>query len=640
MAGEEEAWRPLRLWRWDTQPATSLEDIPRWIGRMGFAAALTITGGPAFCYLAYQMGLRDGVPLRSTAEPHSHFRWRLVPWAILAIVLYLMPMFGFAGVPMPLLLLSLAAPLVACLVVAHVANLCYRQGLLVGAKTGVAPGTLVTPEVRSWVITGIFFLGTLLIYYLTYSGPAVHNHPVRLADAFLHGRLHIADGPQLIGFLDFAIADDGKHYPLEPPGSALVILIGVALFGLAINQTLVSVVIGALTASVVWRLCSGIMKTLSQQVGLTILFVFGTIYWWNATYHGVWYFNHAVAVLFLFGAVYETLVSKRPLTAGILLGAAYITRAPSSLTFPFFLIMFSDQWLRWDTARPLLKRIDLKPLILFGVGAGVFVVAFAIFNYVRFDTVSPRAAYDHWHYLRPENCGSACQPGGLFGAGFFDLSYVPRHIPLIFEKPFYQFDYKPYVAPSWGGNAFWMTMPVLLFAFLAGIKNRWVRWAGVAAMLFSILVFAVLPNIGRGPTSLPSFDWAQWSTKEPTNKMIFNIPLSSWLLMAPFLILIVYGTFSAIRSGNKLVAACWIAIVPTAIVHFSHGNTGYPQIGYRYILDYAPFVFLLTWQGMGPQLKWHHVALITVSVVISLMGVLWANKFDAEVTGGFHWVFW
>ena len=303
----------------------------------------------------------------------------------------------------------------------------------------------------AWGVTAICVIVTLFVYYFTafhYEGSSVplvdafldgpsqapHNHPVRLADAFLHGRLDVANGKDLLGFLDFACqpypcAEGSKYYPLEPPGTALVILPGVALFGLNINQTLVSIVIGAITAGVVYQVSRRLTENIWHQLFLTAMFIFGTVYWWNSVYGGVWYFNHAVAALFLFAAVYETLASKRPFTAGIFLGAAYITRLPTVWTAPFFLIMFADfsklresvSALRdsvaggWTELRGWLARVFRisLPVLKFGIGLSIFVVGFAILNLIRFDTASPEATYDHWHAK-----ASLEVPGGMIVRGF------------------------------------------------------------------------------------------------------------------------------------------------------------------------------------------------------------------------------
>jgi len=496
-----------------------------------------------------------------------------------------------------------------------------------------------TPGRLAWGLTlGIFSL-TLLVYYLTYSSSAVHNHPIRLADAFLHGRLDIENGKGLIGFLDFAIYKD-KYYPLEPPGSAIVSLPGVLLFGLDINQTLISLVIGSITAALVFQLVRRLTESVAQQLLLTVMFSFGSVYWWNSTFAGVWYFNHAVAVLFLFFAVYETLVSKRPFTAGLALGFAYITRLPTIMTFPFFLVMFT-QWRSGTEGQPTWKRLDYQTLIKLGLGVGIFVAALSLYTFVRFDDVRPSASYYHWHALP-----SLQVPGGVLDRGLFDLSYMPRHVEALFEQPLYMTSADaPYVLPRWGGTAFWVTTPAFLYAFLAGIANRWIRWLGAASMVLSVTFVSIIPNLGRGPSTQPWFDWAQW-----------DIPYNVNLL--PFILLAGYSMYRGFK-GNKIILGSWLAILFTIPIHFTVGVTGWPQFGYRYLLDYVPFVFLLTWLGMGPKLKWHHVAMVSLGVFINLMGVLYVNKFDANrdvpvlqpvfdmvrdflIPGweGIHWITW
>jgi hypothetical protein len=136
-------------------------------------------------------------------------------------------------------------------------------------------------------LTSFFFGLAVLVYYLTNSTPTGFNAPVRLADAFLHGRVDVANGADL-PYLEWA-PYKGKYYAVDPPMSALVLLPGVILYGLALNQTLVSIVIGGITASAIYRLMRGLTEKLSVQVWLTLLFVFGTIFWWAATSGANWY---------------------------------------------------------------------------------------------------------------------------------------------------------------------------------------------------------------------------------------------------------------------------------------------------------------------------------------------------------------
>lgn len=561
-------------------------------------------------------------------------------------------------------------------------------------------GRLVTPWRLTAALTIGFFLLAFLIYDITapgkinFTAPAPlpeifpepantnFNHPLRLADAFLHGRLDVANAKEL-GHLDWAIYPkddpDAKYYPLEPPGTALVVLPGVAIYGLALNQSLVSVVIGALNISVVFSLMRRLAEKLSAAIWMTFLFAFGTIYWWNATNGGVWYFAHTVAVLFLFLAVYETLVGKRPFRAGLLLGAAYMTRLPTILGFPFFLIMFAEAGLLSAAfqipqrifkerslpiaeVKSLLKRADVKVLARFAAGLTVVVILLSVYNYVRFDTPL-HASYYNWHVFCEEGSlyNDRCQgenkaPGALFGGdgflgartnGLFDISYIPRHLPVLFERLPYMTEEAPYLIFDWNdGPPFWATTPIFLFALFAGIRHRRVKTFGWAALLFTITVFIFLPFVGAGPTKHPAFAWAQLD-------VAFGLPhflglgglfgihrpyflLYHFLRLLPFFALIALSIAAGFK--NKLVLACWAAIIPVALTHFTAGVTGWPQFGYRYLLDYAPFIFLLAWVGMGQNLRWYHMGLIVASIAINFTGVLWINEFDPRGYLGLHWV--
>jgi hypothetical protein len=86
----------------------------------------------------------------------------------------------------------------------------------------------------------------------------------------------------------------------------------------------------------------------------------------------------------------------------------------------------------------------------------------------------------------------------------------------------------------------------------------------------------------------------------------------------------------ATGTGNKLVLACWAAIVPIAIVHFIYPITGWPMFGYRYALDYYPFMLLLAWVGMRDNVSWHVALLIGASILVSGAGVLWINIFEVR----------
>lgn len=93
----------------------------------------------------------------------------------------------------------------------------------------------------------------------------------------------------------------------------------------------------------------------------------------------------------------------------------------------------------------------------------------------------------------------------------------------------------------------------------------------------------------------------------------------------------IYSVFSGIK--NKLTLACWSAIIPVGLVAFLHGGVGWTQFGYRFAVDFYPFLLVLTVLGMestlgiNSRMRWHHILLISLSIFVNLWGVLWINKF-------------
>lgn len=457
------------------------------------------------------------------------------------------------------------------------------------------------------VVTAVFIIGTFLIYQLLGPPTTIYNNFVILGDAFLDGRVEITNADEL-RHLEFAIRD-GKHYIIPPPWPAILLLPAIIVFGTGISQTFVSALLGGATAAVVYNVVRHLRSKLSTQIWLTALFLFGTVFFYSASDGSVWHFSHTVAVLFLFLAIYCTLVLRNPLLAGLCLGAAFWSRSPTALTVPFFAIMFSDQWLRPDEGQALWKRVDLRPLVLFGAGAGVFVIASFVYNYIRFET--PLDASQH--HL-PDRV--LAQP--WFNHGPFDPRYVPRHVDVFFEKmPIFQKE-APYVLPSWGGMALWATTPAFLYALFAGVREQRYMLGG-ALLLF--LSTAILIS-----QALAVYWDESWATYD------FALDVHIW----PFYVLIAIGVYKS--RTNRLAIACWAAVIPTALMLFTFAGTGFAQFSYRFAQDFMPFLFLLAVVGMGEDLKWHHKTLIAASILISLWGVLWIHQFHQSGFLDLEWV--
>jgi hypothetical protein len=97
--------------------------------------------------------------------------------------------------------------------------------------------------------------------------------------------------------------------------------------------------------------------------------------------------------------------------------------------------------------------------------------------------------------------------------------------------------------------------------------------------------------------------------------------LAIWITTPAF----IYAFKTGIR--NKLAIACWVSIVLIALANFCHGTWGFTQFGYRFAVDFYPFLFILTIMGIGDRIRWHHMALIMIGVVVNLWGVLTLGKY-------------
>jgi hypothetical protein len=165
-----------------------------------------------------------------------------------------------------------------------------------------------------------------------------------------------------------------------------------------------------------------------------------------------------------------------------------------------------------------------------------------------------------------------------------------------------------------------VTTPIFLASLFTGVTNRNVARAGaVLIALASVIIF------GRALSGLWESDW------ETT-----DIPLGIHLL--PFWIMIGAAIYFSLRNRDRIVAACWAGIIPAAAFVFTFAATGWAQFGYRYALDYTPFLWLLAAKLVGDNLKWWHVVLIALGVIVNAAGVLWVYQFNPEQTFDWVWI--
>jgi hypothetical protein len=110
----------------------------------------------------------------------------------------------------------------------------------------------------------------------------------------------------------------------------------------------------------------------------------------------------------------------------------------------------------------------------------------------------------------------------------------------------------------------------------------------------------------------------------------------SWLLLRPspfgMSVLLTSPAFLyafLVRRKTALKPAAWLAIGLVTIPLFLHYSQGWVQFGYRFLLDYAPFLMILTAFGFDDNQssfsRRTQFGLVAWSVAIGIWGVAWAH---------------
>ena len=368
-------------------------------------------------------------------------------------------------------------------------------------------------------------LVSFFVFALSKGPPPGKNHFVYLAESFLHGRLGLTGSGTALAEL---IKYHGNYYVVYPPMPAIILLPFVAVWGTSVDQSLISIILASLCCSVTWLMLTKTGVKGSKALWLTALFGFGTCFWYTAAVGSAWYIEHVSAVLFLTIAIVLSLYKKNDFFVGLSLGCAYLSRLPTILAFPFFLLLTYE---RNDSWKPRLKQ-----MAFFCLGLGIPVVLNALYNFARYDTF-----LDVGYTL-------IIKGDPNYTLGLFNIAYIPKNIyAILFQGPILLSSF-PYFKPNWMGLGLFFTTPACLLIF-------------------------------KGP-------WDKLSKKA------------------------------------ALAVVCILPIIIT------HGTVGFTQFGYRFSLDFTPFLILLTAKGMSEKLSWQEKGLIILSILVNLWGVVTIIKFN------------
>ena len=97
--------------------------------------------------------------------------------------------------------------------------------------------------------------------------------------------------------------------------------------------------------------------------------------------------------------------------------------------------------------------------------------------------------------------------------------------------------------------------------------------------------------------------------------------LAIWITTPAF----IYVVFANIK--ENITKLSWLSIFLIFTLVSLRGGTGWTQFGYRYAIDFYPFLTLLTIKGVTKTgLRWHHWLLLFIGILVNAWGVIFINK--------------
>jgi hypothetical protein len=313
-----------------------------------------------------------------------------------------------------------------------------------------------------------------------------------LADAFLHLRVWVPVGlppnAPREGVNDVIVIGGRIFVPFAPfPAIALMPL--VALIGPVNADHWETGINAALAAGVVglayWVAPRIGVRAIVGRLFLAILLGFSTQIWWVTTRGGVWHTGHLIATILVLLLLAEMFGRQRAWLMGLLVGFAFLTRAPLAFAGPGLALWALHGSGALDRGRTLGQRIDGLPWRDWGMLILGFLPSLAFFffyNWARFGSFT-ESGY-----------GLATLPAWLETLrqqGLFSPVHIRMNLDYLFLKlPRFTAEF-PWFKPDGLGMSVVFTSPALLLAVLAPWRDRrsWILLITAVLVLIPTLLY-------------------------------------------------------------------------------------------------------------------------------------------------------
>jgi hypothetical protein len=409
-----------------------------------------------------------------------------------------------------------------------------------------------------------------------------------------------------------------KWYSSFPWFPAVVMAPFVMVNGYQLNDTSFGVVVGALAIALFYSLLRKLKEaegttTSSLDDALTALVLgFGTLFFYAAIRGEVWFSAEVMGIAFTCLYARNAIGAKRPLLAGVFWSMAVLTRTPLFFTGLFFLLevvapnrgtRLADLKAFWS------KPGGAKPLLQFVSGAAPLGLVAMVYNQVRFGSVTE---FGHkFLFNNRVNCD-------IDTYGLFDAHFLTRNLDAAFLM-LPTFSKNPLLLgyDQWGLSLF-ITLPLLALCFVPASEPKKVLQllGAMAGVLVASAIFTPLPAprpaVPPGQKCLlvePPVGWR---------------PIALWLVLALVLAFLAYTAWQwlASKDAPRLAAPVILTVLACMVPGLAYQNTGFSQFGFRFSLDYTPWLLLLIPLGGWSWKKPLPMALGLLSVTAGFWGAV------------------
>ncbi len=347
----------------------------------------------------------------------------------------------------------------------------------IAALTGRAAQFPPLAEAAAWSLLA------LVVYWLT--GPAVQGDMwPPLAEAFLDGKLYLAEDRPWLELVPRM--GGGQYVPLPPVPALLLLPVALVMDPASLAQEIpgnvYASIVGAANVGLVFWLLRGWGVAQSSQRWLTFGFAF-TTHWWVAGMAGPHHFAETSAVFFALIALNLAVRRQWPMVGGLMLGLAAGARVPVGLALPAVLALYGGGW------RPT------RSWILVAAGLLLPVVALAGYNIARFGSPFD---FGYAHIPSGEH-GLLITDEPWFKEGLISITYIPRHLEVMFTRFFDIVAEPPYLRPNITGASLLLTAPFIFWSLLA--RGR------LAVILWLSVILVILPDLMWGTWGFAQFGY-------------------------------------------------------------------------------------------------------------------------------------